>query len=191
MKSLQPTIRRITEKTFFHYLKCPLWVYHDAGGHQPEDINALRERLTDDGLLPEKERELIANREDIAEVTAEDTDEAFQQTLGFMREGRQTIYHGMLIHGHWVGSPDMLARVEGRSNFGNYYYIACDMKRARNLRDEYRFQGCFYGELLERIQGVKPIHGYVLTPDRSILSYNIEAFSNNYHLTLHELEHRK
>lgn len=179
--------RQITDQTFFKYLKCPSWVYFDATeAANPHDPLVLR--LINDGLMPDKEREIINDRPDVAEVTAEDPEEAFRQTLAFMREGRETIYHGMLVHGHWVGNPDLLVRVEGQSQFGNYYYVAGDIKRARELREEHQMQGCFYAELLERVQGRKPVQGYVLTPDKAALSYLIESFEAEYHLTLTEIE---
>lgn len=145
-------------------------------------------KLQDDGLIGEKERELLSDRQDLVEVTAEDPDEAFNQTLAFMREGRQTIYHGVLIDKHWVGHPDILEKVEGRSRLGDYYYVASDMKRSRFIRDDHKFQGCFYAELLERIQGVKPTQGYIVTPDNEVLPYLIEEFEAQYELTLTEIE---
>ena len=178
----------ITEKTFYQYLKCPHWVYFDTHASETRPHEILMAKLQDDGLIEQKERELLSDRQDLVEVTAEDPDEAFRQTLAFMREGRQTIYHGVLLESHWVGHPDILEKVEGRSRLGDYYYIASDMKRSRFLRDDHKFQGCFYAELLERVQGVKPVQGYVVTPDREILSYLIEAFEAEYELTLTEIE---
>ncbi|MBI4437603.1 TM0106 family RecB-like putative nuclease [Candidatus Uhrbacteria bacterium] len=178
----------ITEKTFYQYLKCPNWVYLDLHAFEPRPHEALLSRLQDDGLLPEKERELLTDRQDTAEVTAEDPDEAFTQTLAFMREGRHTIYHGVLVDKHWVGHPDILERVEGQSRLGHYYYVAADLKRTRFVRDDHKFQGCFYAELLERVQGVKPVQGYVMTPDREVIPYLIEEFEAQYEITLTEIE---
>jgi uncharacterized protein len=179
--------RQITEKSFFKYVKCPSWVYFDAtkpgAPHDP-----LLSRLVDEKLLPELERAVVSDRPDFVEVTAEDPEEGFRQTLAFMREGRETIYRSVLIDGHWIGSPDILARVEGRSRFGDYYYVAADVKRARDLRDDFKFQGCFYAELLLRVQGAKPAQGYVITPDKTTLAYSIEEFERTYRLTLDEIE---
>lgn len=179
---------KITEKTFYQYIKCPNWVYFDLHSEHPRQHHPLMEQLIDDGLLNEKQLELISDRPDVAEVTFEDPDDAFRQTLEFMREGRQTIYHGVLIDKHWVGHPDILERVEGESKLGNFYYVAADLKRSRYLKDEYKFQGCFYAEILFRIQGVRPVLGYVITPDRETFSYQIDEFEGQFHLTLVEIE---
>jgi len=180
--------RQITEKTFFKYIKCPSWVYFDATKEGGAPHHPLLARLADEGLLQEKERELVKDRPDVVEVTAEDPEEAFRQTVSFMRDGRETIYRGLLLDGHWVGHPDVLIKVEGRSRFGNYYYVAADVKRSREVRDDFKFQGCFYAELLERIQGTKPTQGYVITPDGVALTYQIEEFESAYKLTLDEIE---
>jgi uncharacterized protein len=105
-----------------------------------------------------------------------------------MRTGRETIYQGVLINGHWVGRPDVLTRVEGRSRFGNYYYVAADIKRSREPREAQKLQGCFYAELLFCLQEAKPVCGYIISPDQKIISYSIESFENEFHLTLHEIE---
>ncbi|MBI4714025.1 TM0106 family RecB-like putative nuclease [Candidatus Uhrbacteria bacterium] len=181
-------LSRITEKTFYKYIKCPNWVYFDVHAIEKRVRDPLMERLIDDGLLDEKQREIISDRTDIVEVTAEDPDEAFRQTLKFMGEGRQTIFHSVLIDKNFVGHPDLLEKVEGRSKLGDFYYVAVDLKRSRFLRDDYKFQGCFYAELLERIQGVKPLQGYIITSDKAVLSYLIREFEGEFTLTLSEIE---
>ncbi len=179
--------RLITEASFYHYVKCPSWVYFDAHtGGAPHD--PLMAKLLEDGLLSEQERQAVADRPGLVEVTAEDPEQAFRQTLAFMREGRETIYGGVLVDGHWVGTPDVLAKVEGQSHLGAYYYVAADVKRAREVRDDYKFQGCFYAELLARVQGTKPAQGYVITPDKRTLAYPIAVFESEFKLTLDEIE---
>ncbi len=179
---------KISEKTFYQYVKCPNWVYFDVHSDRKKPHHPLMERLIDDGMIDAKQREIISDREEISEVTAEDPDDAFRQTLAFMAEGRQVIYHGVLVDQHWVGHPDVLEKVEGVSRFGNYYYVASDVKRSRYLRDEFKFQGCFYAELLMKIQEVKPVNGYVITPDKMVLSYPIEEMEAQFHLNLMEIE---
>ncbi len=178
--------KHLTEKTFYHYVKCPSWVYFDA--HEAEKTHdALLSRLIDDGLLPEMQRELLSDRQ-FVEVENEDPDDAFSRTLELMAAGEQTILRGVLIHGQWIGHPDLLERVEGKSSFGGYYYVACDIKRDRHMQDVYKFQGAFYAELLEKIQAVKPVQGYVLSPDGVVQSYVLDEFEVEFHLTLEEIE---
>ena len=180
--------RLITEQTFYRFLKCPNWVYFDAHSDDPQPHDPLMSLLIDNGMIEEKQRALLQTKDDVAEVTYEDPEEAFSQTLQFMHEGRQTIYRAVLVDQHWIGHPDVLEKVEGRSKLGDWYYVAADFKGTREVRDEFQFQGCFYAELLERIQGVKPEQGYVMTPDGTVLPYLIQAFEAEYKLTLDDIE---
>ncbi|MFH1632072.1 MAG: TM0106 family RecB-like putative nuclease [bacterium] len=179
-------LQTITEHSFYKYIKCPSWVARDA---QDEDRiqDALLEKLQNEGLIREKELELLGKRE-FVEVDMDDVDEAAQRTLEFMKEGAQTIYKGVLVYGNWVGRPDVLEKVEGKSKLGDWYYVACDIKRSRHLKDEYKFQGSFYAEILHKIQGTKPVKGYVMHPDGTIESYMLEEFYTEFMLTLDSIE---
>lgn len=141
----------------------------------------------DDGLLPERERELLVNR-DFVEVEHEDQDEACMRTMELMRQGVQTILRGVLMHGHWIAHPDLLERVEGVSGLGNYYYVACDIKRDRHMQDVYKFQGAFYAEVLARVQGTKPVQGYVMSPDGTVQEYFLDEVESDFRWTLEEIE---
>lgn len=179
--------RVITERSFYKYLKCPSWIAHEAKEeHLVEDV--LRVKLQQDGLLREKHLALLASRP-MVEVVSDDLDDAAMKTLAFMEEGAQTIYRPVLQHGHWIARPDVLERVEGKSNFGDYYYVACDIKRSRRLKDEYCFQGCFYAEVLRTVQGRKPVQGYVMHGgDGAVEGYLLEEYATRYQLTLDAIE---
>jgi uncharacterized protein len=147
----------------------------------------LLSKLQAEGVLREKELELLKSRTPV-EVEVDDLDEAAVRTLELMARGEQTIYRGVLLHGHWVARPDILERVEGRSKFGNWYYVACDIKRSTHLKDEYQFQGCFYAELLEKIQATKPVQGYVMYSSGTVEGYLLGPFYAQYKLTLDAIE---
>lgn len=180
--------RTLTEYSFFQYLNCPSWVYFDAHESEPRPVSVLMKTLHENGLLDTDKRAIWSQREDFVEVATEDQEEAFQQTIEYMRNGRQTIVGGVLIDKHWVGHPDILERVEGKSGFGPYYYVACDVKHTSTARDTHKMQGCFYAELLERLQGTKPVQGYIVTHKKESISYDIESFEDRYRLTLEEIE---
>ncbi len=80
----------------------------------------------------------------------------FAATLALMRGGAQAIYQGVLLDGDRVGLPDILERVEGASNLGDFRYRPLDVKLASESRPGHRWQVMFYAMLLERIQGVRP-----------------------------------
>jgi len=178
--------QKITEQTFYKYLKCPTWLTREL--QAGVDIREpLIRKLQNEGLLGITELELIKDKK-VDTVDLDDIDEAAQRTAELMREGAQTIYKGALIYQNWVGSPDILERVEGKSNLGNWYYIACDIKRSKYLKDEYKFQGAFYAEILERLQGIRPVQGYVMRSDGSIEGYLIDEIYKDFRLALDDIE---
>ncbi len=182
-------MRRLTEKTFFYYAKCPRWVSRDIV--HGKNLDELEARLIDDGMLPSVMESLISARGEYETVTDEDMDDAFNRTLDLMRQGASTIYGAVLIDGHWAARPDILERVEGRSNFGDYYYVPVDIKRLsdpRSIRDQHKMQGSFYAELLDALQGAKPTNGYIMTPDGVVMRYDLASFEAEYHLTLDKIE---
>ena len=176
----------ITDQSFYKYLKCPSWLIREAkeGGDLRDRLLA---KIQEEGLMREKELALLKDRE-ISEVDLDDADEAATRTLELMKEGAATIYKGVLQHHNWVARPDILERVEGKSDLGDYYYIACDVKRSLHLKDEYKFQGAFYAEVLAKLQGTKPTMGYVIHPDGEAESYSLTEFSTAFHLTLDRIE---
>ncbi len=177
--------KRITKQSFYRYLKCPSWIWFDAT--LPHRDDPMRARVQDDALIQEQERAILVTRKSI-EVSAETEDAAFAKTLELMKQGAQSIYGGVLIHGHWVAKPDLFERVSGKSNFGEYYYVACDIKRSRHLKDEYCVQGAFYAEVLRGIQGMKPKQGYIMRPDGTVEAYVLEEYQTKFRLTLDGIE---
>jgi uncharacterized protein len=177
--------KSITKQSFYKYLKCPSWISHEVRGEFRD--NPLRMRVQDDALLQEQERRILATRKSI-EVTAADDEEAHAKTLELMKQGVPSIYGGALMHGHWIAKPDLFERVAGRSQFGDYYYVACDIKRSRHLKEEYCIQGSFYAEVLRLVQGTKPTQGYVMRPDGAVEAYMLEEYATKFRLTLDGIE---
>lgn len=182
-------MKQITEKTFFYYAKCPKWVQRDLV--HGEHLDALEERLIDDGLLPGLTERLLSVRGTYETVTDEDQNDAFSRTVELMKQGVQTIYGGVFVHGYWVARPDLLERVEGKSAFGSYYYVAVDVKNItdpRSIREGHKMQGAFYAELLEEIQEVKPTSGYIMSSEGVVMRYDLEKFEADFRLTLDRIE---
>lgn len=182
-------MKKLTEKTFFYHTKCPRWVRRDIV--HGKRLDELESRLIDDGLLPKVMEGLLKVRGEYETVRDEDLDDAFNRTLDFMRKGVNTIYNGVLMDGHWIGRPDILERVEGKSSFGNYYYVSVDIKKIsdpRGIRDEHKMQGAFYADLLEVIQEAKPTSGYIMSPSGVVMSYNLSVFEADYRLNLDRIE---
>jgi predicted RecB family nuclease len=176
---------QITEESFYKYLKCPSWLIYE----QEEKLShgELIRLLQKEGLMSDQIDRLI-DKKSVIHINKKDTDDGFQATLQAMKQGVRTIFGGVLVSGHHIGRPDLLEKVEGNSNLGNFYYVACDLKRSLRLKDEYKYEACFYGELLESVQDVKPMQGYVMHADGSVSSFVLDEFESEYSHLLDKIE---
>ncbi len=141
---------------FVKYFACPHWLYFDAYGDPSEKAEPTQfsEMLLERGLVHEERVISGLEYETVPDGTLE---ERFEHTVGLMKQGVDRIYHGILMDGDMVGEPDLLERSnDGSSDLGAYRYFAVDIKSAEKLSDAMRLQLAFYGELLERVQGVRP-----------------------------------
>lgn len=165
----------LTASDFYKFLKCPNWVYWDLFG-DPEkkgEISEMMKKLREDGVLHEKE--IVQRLGPFEEMpSGGSSEERFAATLEAMKRGAGLIYQGTLMDDDWVGRPDLLKRAEGRSNFGDWFYEAADIKSSREIHDAHKHQLVFYALLLKKIQGVKPEEGKILNVDGEERSFPIE-----------------
>ncbi len=176
----------ITDASFYKYFRCPNWLVHEAknGSVVPDSFLHI---LQNEGMLKEKQDVLLEGRP-VHEVNAEEIEDAATETLALMKQGVPRIRGAVLVHGRYVGRPDILEKVEGQSVFGDYYYIACDFKRSERVKEEYQMEAVFYAELLYRIQDVRPTKGYIVHPNGEVSSFLIDDFIAQYHVTLEQIE---
>lgn len=176
----------LTATHFYQYLTCPLWVWFDAHGDPKKkgadsELNAMLKRR---GVEHEQR---IARARGVAVVADDDIDEQVATTLDAMGKG-QEIYHGKLVSGNWVGEPDFLVPEPGTSKLGEWVYAPMDVKSSLDVKDEHRFQLVFYALLLEKIQGVLPTHGYIITGSGDRVAVPIQPLLESFHATRQEIE---
>ncbi len=147
-----------------------------------------------------REPNSVLPAKEFVEIKAElykDLDEAFLATLELMKEGKN-IYKPVLMTGLWAGEPDFIERrpiaelksidSSAKSSFGDWYYVAYDIRNDPELRDEYKFPLVFASLILEKIQGAKPQEAYIINADAESRSFLIEPFLDKFQLTLKEIE---
>ena len=81
-----------------------------------------------------------------------------ESTRTAMQMGAQVIFQGVLFDGAWLGKPDFLLRVPGRSDLGNWSYEVVDAKLAREAKAGAVLQISLYSDLLADVQGRSPEH---------------------------------
>ena len=188
MTILQRTITGSVIYSHFRYL-CPYhtWLIFNVG--LPEIVPAPSDRLLMQSGIKHEEAALryfqkrygdecsvIQGEEGLS--YEEDIRIRFERTVAAMSEGKPVIYHGILApdermitagesSGTMVprGETDFLFRMDkaGEGRFDGYHYEVGDAKSSRSSKFCQQMQVTFYSWLLERIQGVRPQCGRVLT----------------------------
>ncbi|MBT2989959.1 MAG: TM0106 family RecB-like putative nuclease [Candidatus Thiodiazotropha sp. (ex Ctena orbiculata)] len=107
-----------------------------------------------------------------------------EQTISAMRDGADIIYQAVLADDMWFGRADFLHKVESPSELGNWSYEVIDTKLARETKAGTILQLCVYSHLLEKLQGVRPVSMYVVTPgtDFKPVEYRIDDYSAYFRL---------
>ncbi len=164
---------KISASSFYNLSRCHRRVYLDLYGDPEEkgEHSDFTEMLWERGVRIEREIiEKIRRERDLISIEGAAGEELFKQTLRLMKEGTPLIYQGVLIDKDRIGRPDLLEKRDGKSTFGNFRYIPCDIKSGRAMVDKesddikkhYANQMLFYCELLEAVQGARPEIGKII-----------------------------
>ncbi|MDE1970240.1 MAG: TM0106 family RecB-like putative nuclease [Patescibacteria group bacterium] len=167
-----------TPQQFFKYATCPHWIWHDQFS-DPKDKGELSEltlKLFEQGVLHEEQ---YIKGLDLVSVTAIDPDEAFEQTMKLMRSGADLIYQGAIQYDkddvRYRGRPDLLQKVSGMSNLGDYFYYPIDIKSSKEIKKEQKLQLILYAVVLEHIQGKFPNVMAIINRDHEKVEYQIDS----------------
>jgi len=137
----------------FKELDPPRW--NDPALEALQELGLVHERAYVESL---RERGLR-----VVHVTDRD-DDAVSATESALLDGSDVIVQGTLARGGWLGRPDILMRVPGRSRLGPFRYEVHDTKLARETRAGTILQLCLYSDLLGAFQEVLPESFLVVTP---------------------------
>src|SRR5207247_1655637 len=115
---------------------------------------------------------------------------ALERTIAAMRAGDDVIAQATLASGRWLGRADVMLRVERPSELGAWSYEALDTKLARETKAGAILQLCLYSELLGEIQGLRPVHMYVVPrrPDFPLETYRVDDYLAYFRLVRRRLE---
>lgn len=181
----------VTAQDFYDFEKCPHRVFLNHHGDPREKLplsdflNLLFERA----LLHEED--VVGDLPHLTPVGAS-LEEWAASTVELMQAGTERIYHGVLIASADTGIPDLLEKVVGKSNFGDYYYKPVDIKSGSGytdeakgkLRDDYGMQLYHYAMLLEAVQGTFPLEAEILNKRKERVAYPLPKFERAYRQSL-------
>ena len=102
----------------------------------------------------------------------------------------EPIVQARLEHGSWAGWADVLLRVDGASQLGEWYYEPVETKLAKETRGATLMQLCLYAELLAELQGTSPAVLRVVVPERDFVPqcYRFDEFRAYFRFVRREFE---
>ncbi len=193
-------MKHITATDLYNYTKCKYRVYMDKNtpADQKDEVSYFLELLWQNGINhEEKAVEYFTSREGkvFVEITSDGKTEdslkkGARETQLHMKNGVNYIYQGILLREGedslfeqtplLVGRPDILMKVKGTSNFGDFSYVAVDIKAGKGkettdwgerLNPSYAVQLEFYNMLLEDILGKTPEEAYIFNVHQEFVKY--------------------
>jgi predicted RecB family nuclease len=102
--------------------------------------------------------------ENLGHINHKEEGRLLAETLALMERGAQVIAQGALSDREWFGRPDVLRRVEKRSERWAWSYEVADTKLARETKATTILQLSLYSELLKKAQGTMPEFLWVVPP---------------------------
>ncbi len=182
--------QKLSATHFYKFFQCPHWIWYDiyADSARKKEVSPLLEIIykgkMQDGSASIREHKKF---EELKPEQYRDLEEAYLATLELMKQGKN-IYHGVLMTEDWVGMPDLLEARPGKSSLGDFQYVAYDIQRSLDLKDEQKFPLVFYSLILEKIQGVRPAEAYVIDPQGSERSFLVGDFVEQFHIVRGDVE---
>lgn len=163
----------------YDYIQCPHRVWRDIYGPLDEKIretNPFVQLLWDRGV--DFEEDVVEEIGEFTDLSDGSFDLRFEQTIKYMKEGRELIYQGVLICENLIGIPDLLKRTSDGS------YIPMDIKAAKafqtiNEYDEgkpkkhYAIQLCLYVEILKKSGFSGKNEGIIIDNERKKTVYSL------------------
>lgn len=147
----------------YDYFSCPYKVYnkHHRDRSLMIPFSDFSRRIMELGRQHEKD--MISYLDAVEpKYKRGDFESGFIATKKLMEEGVPIIYQGLLMHGEYLGIPDVLIKEEGKSKLGKHHYVAADLKMSMRSKEEQVMQLMFYDLLLKEIQGVSSNKGYLM-----------------------------
>lgn len=143
-------------------LYCELFV--DKENMDKRDL--FIDELIKAGVEHEKEV-LIQQYKDIKTISIKNYKESFRETLLLMKQGCESIAGAPLFHEQHRGIVDILEkRTDGKSIFGDYYYVVKEIKSSKRITTGHILQAMLYAKILGKIQERTPESAFIISGEK-------------------------
>jgi len=185
-------MKKISATDFYDFKKCKYLPYINKHGDSldRDEVSRFVQMLWDKGIQHEDKivKKYVEKNKGKTFVEIPKTQQAdtrsFLKTLQYMKDGVDFIYQGVLIDGNCSGRPDLLQKVKGKSNLGDWLYMPIDIKSGSgyegdtfegdNMKESYRLQLVFYDYVLNKIQGASLGKGIIININGEELNYDLD-----------------
>jgi predicted RecB family nuclease len=174
----------LTEHCFDLYYTQPaaLW-YELHGDHEQKDtISEFGLKLIEQAH--QHEHNYIAQITDLTTVISYNKNQAAHETYTYMQQGKQRIYQSCIEEKIdtvlYRGSPFLLEKNRGNSQWGSWHYIPVLLSTALKLDQTNKHKLLFYALILERLQNYMPSHGIFINGNKQEIICSFEPFDIQY-----------
>lgn len=169
----------VSSDLLLYYQRCDRRAYLDVLG------DPRAKKPTDDFLMKLRQDSHAHRQEELSQYDYDRPDwrgddwyGADRATRELMERGVDCIYRGVLTT-TWrpggangaavtlLSKPDLLVREPGRSEFGNWHYVAKDIRFGKRPKLDYQIVGAFHGLVLSLVQGTWPPTTWLVLRGRS------------------------
>lgn len=169
----------MTDELLFQYQRCRrrafLDVYGDRSQRDPPSDYLLK--LRQDSIEHQKAT-LNGRTCHQPDYASRDWKAGAEATLALMRQGVDQISRGVLLTttpdgDTLVSTPDLLVKHPGLSDFGDWLYVATDIRLGKRPKLDYQVIAAFHACILADMQGVAPETSWLVLREKGAYAVNL------------------
>lgn len=117
---------------------------------------------------------------EVPKIPGASPQEEAAQTLDILKDGYDYVFQAAFCDGTFTGYADFLVKVNKPSELGNFSYEVIDSKLGKKEKASHLIQLCYYSDLLEKLQGIRPAYAYIYPGTMNMLTYRVASFFSYY-----------
>ncbi len=169
----------VTCKRLLNYQRCQRRVFLDIYGDfsQLDPPNDFLRKLNQDRLV-HQQQVMVDQIYEQPIYPKFDFQAGAEATLALMRQGVETIYHGVLLAPGpegvtLVSYPDLLKKHPGESDFGDWLYSVTDIQLSKRAKQDYQIIVAYHTYILAAIQGAWPENGWLNLREKGLAEVDL------------------
>lgn len=147
-----------------------------------DPTDAMLKALQDKGIEHEDDflKTLRSEHKSVVEIDRASSDVMQARTKTAMEDGADVIAQAYLQLDNFGGLADFLVKVPGDSTLGDFHYEIWDTKLSKKMKPYFAIQLCCYAEMIEHMQGVKPVNVAIVLGDNTNTALKVRDYFGYY-----------